>query len=199
MKNLFRPFIAVLLLTLFIAGCKKDKEETSNNQFSYNGTVFNLSQGFLENYGKSGTEGYNIDLSLLSSGFTIHNKSGEVDSVTGMGNALYFEIFTSHADKLDVRDYIYDATESGADGTFDYGMIGMGFNMETELGSAFQITGGKLSVTSVGSEYEITFTGTTSNNKAITGYYKGPLKYYNYDMKKKPLVKSFKNKSVFRF
>jgi hypothetical protein len=197
MKNLCTPFIAVLLISLFIAGCKKDKNETANNQFSYNGTVFNLSQGFLENYGKSGTEGYNIDLTLLSSSFTIHDKSGEVDSVSGTGDALYFEIFTSHADKLDVKDYTYDAAESGADGTFDQGEIGMGFNMETLTGSAFNITGGKVSVTSVGTEYEITINCTASNGKSFTGYYKGPLKYYNYDKKKKSTERFQKNKLIF--
>jgi hypothetical protein len=186
MKKIFKPLIAILLLILFVAGCKKDKKETVNNQFTYNGTEFILSQGFLENYGKSAAnEGNNIDLSLLSSTFTIHEKNGEVDSVSGTGDALYFEIFTSLPDKLDIRDYTYDGTESYAAGTFDYGMIGMGFNMETELGSAFLITGGKVSVTSVGSDYEISINCTTSNGKTITGYYKGPLKYYNYDLKKK--------------
>jgi hypothetical protein len=186
MKNLFKPLVAILLLILFIAGCKKDKKETVNNQVTYNGTEFILSQGFLENYGKSAAdEGNNIDLTLLSSSFTIHEKNGEVDSVSGTGDALYFEIFTSFPDKLDVRDYTFDGTETFAAGTFDYGMIGMGFNMETELGLAFQITGGKVSVTNVGSNYEITINCTVSNGKTITGYYKGPLKYYNYDMKKK--------------
>ena len=189
MKHLFKPFIILLLVSFFVASCKKD-EKTVKSYFNYNGTDFVLSKGFLESYGKSGTEGYNIDLTLLSSSFTIHDKSGEVDSVSGTGDALYFEIFTSHADKLDVKDYTYDATESGADGTFDQGEIGMGFNMETLTGSALNITGGKVSVTSVGSEYEITFNCTATNGKTITGYYKGPLKYYNYDNKKKSILKS---------
>lgn len=199
MKNLFRPFIAMLLLSLFISGCKKDKNETANNQLSYNGTAFNLSQGFLENYGKSGTEGYNVDLSLLSSEFTIHESNGEISSVTGVGNAIYFEIFTSLPGKLDIRDYLYDNMGSGTEGTFDGGMLMLGYNVTTEAGTTVAITGGKVSVTSNGSEYEITFNVTASNGKTITGYYKGALKYYNYDMKKKPMVKSSKNKSVFRF
>lgn len=186
MKHLFKPIIAILLLSLIVGGCKKDEKETVKNYFNYNGTEFTLAKGFLENYGKSAAdEGNNIDLTLLSSAFTIHVKNGEVDSISGTGDALYFEIFTSLPDKLDVRDYLYDATESYAAGTFDIGMVGMGFNMETETGSAFDITAGKVSVTSNGSEYEITINCTTSNGKTITGYYKGPLAYYNYDKKKK--------------
>ena len=186
MKHLFKPIIAILLLSLIVGGCKKDKEETVKNYFNYNGTEFTLSKGFLENYGKSAAdEGNNIDLTLLSSAYTIHVKNGEVDSISGTGDALYFEMFTSLPDKLDVRDYLYDETESFAAGTFDIGMVGMGFNMDTETGSNFDITGGKVSVTSNGSEYEITINCTTSNGKTITGYYKGPLVYYNYDKKKK--------------
>ena len=185
MKNLFKPFIAVFLLSIIIAGCKKDEDKTVKNSFNYNGTEFALSQGFLENYGKYGDEGYNIDLSLLSSEFTIHESNGEVESVSGTGDGLYFEIYTSLPNKLDVRDYMYDGTESYAAGTFAFGMIGMGLNMENETGLIYDISGGKVSVTSNGSEYEITFNCTTSNSKTITGHYKGALKYYNYGKKKK--------------
>jgi uncharacterized protein YdgA (DUF945 family) len=198
MKNFFKPFIAIFLLSIFIAGCKKDEEATVKNYFNYNGTEFILSQGFLENYGKSSAEeGNNIDLNLLSSTFTIHEKNGEVDSVSGTGDALYFEIFTSLPDKLDVRDYTYDGTESYAAGTFDIGMIGMGLNWENETGTIFDITGGKVSVTSNGAEYEITINCTASNGKTITGYYKGPLKYYNYNKKKKSAERLQKNKAIF--
>ena len=199
MKNLFKPLIAVLVISLFIAGCKKDKkEETVKNYFNYNGSEYILSQGFLENYGKYEDEGYNIDLTLLSSDFTIHEGSGDIDSISGKGDILLFEIYTSLPNKLDVRDYIYDATESGAAGTFDWGVIGMDLNIMTETGAAYEITAGKVSVTSNGSAYEITI-NCTANGKTITGYYKGSLKYYNYDKKKKSGVRVQKNKSVFGF
>jgi hypothetical protein len=199
MKNIFKPLIAVLVIVLFVTGCKKDKEEESvKNYFNYNGTEYILSQGFLENYGKYADEGYNIDLTLLSSDFTIQESNGEIDSLTGAGDVLLFEIFTSLPDKLDVRDYIYDETESGAAGTFDWGVIGMDMNIMTETGTAYEITAGKVSVTSNGSTYEITI-NCTANGKTLTGYYKGSLKYYNYDKKKKSEVRFQKNKSVFGF
>ena len=199
MRNLYKPFIAVLLLSLFIAGCKKDKTETVKTYFNYNGTDYNLSQGFLENYGKYGDQGYNLDLSLLSSNFKIHESGGALDSVSGTGHALTFEIFTSLPGKLDVRDYNYDATASGAEGTFDYGMVVMDFNASTETGSIYEINGGKVSITNNGSEYEITLNCTASNGKTITGYYKGSLKYYNYEKKKGSENLLPKNKSIFKF
>lgn len=200
MKNLFTPFIAVLIISLFVSGCKKDKNETVKTYFNYNGTEYNLSQGFLENYGKYGAEeGYNLDLSLLSSSFTLHYSNGEVDSVSGIGHALTFELFTTLPDKLDIRDYAYDATESGAAGTFDWGMVLMDYNTLTETGTSFEITGGKVSITSNGSEYEVTINCTTSDGKTITGYYKGALKYFNYDKKKKTVDRLPINKSLFKF
>ena len=199
MKNLFKPLIAVLVISLFIAGCKKDKEEeTVKNYFNYNGSEYILSQGFLENYGKYEDEGYNIDLTLLSSDFTIHEGSGDIDSISGKGDILLFEIYTSLPNKLDVKDYIYDAAETGAAGTFDWGIIGMDLDMATATGTAFEITAGKVSITSNGSTYEITI-NCTANGKNITGYYKGSLKYYNYDKKKKSEERFLKNKSIFRF
>jgi len=185
MKTLFNSFIAVLLISLFVAGCKKDEDKTVKNYFNYDGTEFKLSQGFLENYGKYDNQGYNLDLTLLSSSFVVHESNGEIDSLSGTGDGINFEIYTSLPGKLDVKDYVYDATESGADGTFDYGSVVMNYNTTTELGSLFYITGGKVSVTSNGSEYEISLNCTVSSGKTITGYYKGSLKYYNYDKKKK--------------
>lgn len=196
MKNLFKPIIAIVVLSLFVAGCKKDKKDAAaNNNFNYNGVNYNLAKGFLENYGKTGTEGYNIDLSLLSSEFTIHESMGEIDSVSGVGDAVYFEIYTSLPGKLDIKDYLYDAAGTRADGTFDAGGLMMGYNSSTQTGAALEITGGKVSVTSNGSEYEITFNGTASNGKTFTGYYKGALQYYTYAKKKKS-VSEFSAKKI---
>lgn len=189
MTKYTKPLIAILLLSLVVAGCKKDEDKAVKSYFNLNGTVYNLSQGFLEDYGKSGNDGYNIDLTMLSSTFTIREKNGEIDSISGTGDLIYFEIFTSLPGKLNVMDYVYDGLESGDAGTFDVGEIMTGFNMMTQSGSTFYITGGKLSVTSVGSEYEITINCTTLDGKTVTGYYKGALKYYNYNNKKKSVLK----------
>jgi len=196
MKQLLTPIIALLLLSVVVGGCKKDKKDegSSNGKFSYNGVDYNLSKGFLENYGRYGEEGFNLDLTLLSSDFVVHESSGEIDSISGIGSGINFEIFTSLSTKLDVKEYVYDETESGADGTFDYGMAVINFNARTETGQVLEITGGKITVVNNGSDYEININCTTSGAKTITGHYKGPLKYYNYDKKKKSGSGSFHKK-----
>lgn len=187
MKNLFTTSLGFFAICLFIIGCKKDNNDNStSNSFNFDNTEYKLSNGFIENYGKDGTEGYNLDLTLISSELTIHESNGEVDSLTGTGDVIYFEIYTSDPGKLSVKDYTYNKS-SYADGTFDYGFVGMKFNPIKEIGTIHEITGGKVSVKNNGSEYEISFDCTSDNGKKITGYYKGNLKYYNYSKKKSAL------------
>ena len=186
MKKVFTPIAVLLVFSLFVGGCKKDKkDDASKSSFSYNNTEYDLSKGFLENYGKSGDEGYNLDLTLLSDAFVIHESGGEIDSITGTGSGMNFEIYTSQSTKLDVKEYVYDALESGADGTFDFGMLVINYNTMTESGELLEITGGKITVVNNGSDYEININCTASNGKTITGHFKGPLRYFNYDKKKK--------------
>jgi len=45
-------------------------------------------------------------------------------------------------------------------------------------GTTLDITGGKVTIKSNGSTYELTFDCTAADGKNITGYYKGSLGYY---------------------
>jgi hypothetical protein len=187
MKKLFFTSFGFLAICLFIISCKKDNNNNStSNSFKFDNTEYKLSNGFLENYGKTGTEGYNLDLSLISSELTIHESNGQVDSLSGTGDAIYFEIYTSDPAKLSIKDYTFNAS-SQADGNFDMAFVGMKFNPISYTGTIHDITAGKLSVKNNGSEYEISFDCTSDNGKTITGYYKGSLKYYNYAKKKSAL------------
>lgn len=186
MKNLYSAFVVFFVISLSVAGCKKDDNSSgTKNSFKYNNAEYNLSKGFLENYGQASSgEAYNIDLTLISSGFTIHESNGEIDSLSGTGDALYFELYTSDPTKLSVRDYAYDASQTMADGTFDMGFVGVQYNASNDSGTLDFINGGKLTVKSNGSAYELSFTGTTANGKSVTMTYNGSLNYYNYAKKK---------------
>ena len=72
MKKLFFTSLGFVAICLFIISCKKDNNNSStNNSFKFDNTEYKLSNGFLENYGKNGVEGYNLDLSLISSELTM--------------------------------------------------------------------------------------------------------------------------------
>ncbi|MBN1598193.1 MAG: hypothetical protein JW894_07855 [Bacteroidales bacterium] len=183
MKYLIKTLVVVLAFSMVMISCKKDddKEDSKSNELVVNGTSYELSQGTLENYGIWTSSGAtNIDLILLSPGITIHEEGGEFSYVTGTGHYVYFEMFTSGPTGLDVGTYTYNAS-STASGTFDYSFYGLNINFDTGSGSPVSITGGTVTISANGSTYEITLALTDAMGQAVTGYYKGSLRYYNYD------------------
>jgi hypothetical protein len=180
-KNLNGLWILIALSTI-IGGCKKDsKDEDRSNAINYEGQEYSLSSGYLEYYGKvAARESYNMDLTFLSSGLKIHETNGEIDSVYGIGNVLYFEIFTSDSNSLESRTYNFDPEETYAPGTFDNGVVGLDLNVLTFDGVYFPVVSGTVKVERNGDEYEVTVNCKNGTGKTITGYFKGPLKYYNY-------------------
>jgi hypothetical protein len=179
MKKYAVLILFLSILTLILVGCKKDEEEPKKNAVSFNGVEYDLSFGTLENFGKDPLDpAYNVDLTLYSSGFTLP-ASGNLDLLTGAGEIIYFELFTSGSTALDSRDYVFDATASGNNGTFDYSILGVNFNASFYDGDLYEITQGKISVDKSGDEYEITIDCKEASGKAITGDFKGKLYYYN--------------------
>ena len=181
MKNLYQLLFCVFAFTLLIVGCKKDRDNSPGSYIKHGDVVYELSQGILENYGKYGTsEANNLDVILLSPGFKIHESNGQIDSISGMGNGIHFEIHDSSFDKLDIDDYIYN-NESEQLGTFNHSSAVFNYDSRSENPQEFEISSGKLTVKMNGSEYELSFDCLDSDGKIISGVYKGSLKYYNYD------------------
>jgi hypothetical protein len=182
----FRILLMLLLVIVLASGCKDDDDDkTPSNQMTIAGTDYEMSQAVLENYGQYSGTGYNFDLILLSPGFVIHEANGELDSVSGVGSGLSFEIFTATQEMLSSGDYTYDADGSENPGTFDEGTAVVEFNTATEDGTSYDINSGKLTVEKSGTTYIFSFEGTAGNNVKITAYYKGVPKIYVYtgDMK----------------
>jgi len=175
------------LLFIAVAGCKKDskKDDATKNYLKVDGTEYDISKGFIVNYGGSGSI-YNIDLVVVSSGLNIHDVNGLPDSVSGTGNTVYFEMYSSVSDKISSGDYVYN--DSGAAGSFDYEDYMLNWNTTTQPNAeTTEITSGTVKVINSGTEYELTFSGKDVHNKIISGYYKGNLKYYDDSGKKKSL------------
>jgi hypothetical protein len=178
----FRILLMLLLVAVVLApGCKDDDDDTTpSSQMTIADTSYEMSQAVLENYGQHSGAGYNFDLILLSQGFVLHEVNGELDSVSGVGNGLSFEIFTATEDMLDAGEYLYDGEGTEAPGTFDEGVAVVDFNTITEDGNYYDITNGKLTVEKSDNTYTFTFEGTDSHNVTITAYYKGVPKIYDY-------------------
>jgi len=181
--------LVILMTTITFVSCEKDEEEevtppvvVLKSHIKYDNTEYPLAAGYLENYGLEDST-YNTDLVLLSSGFTVHESNGEIDSLSGTGDGIIFEMYSSQGDKLDIGDYIYDENETYASKTITYGDLVLNYSIADETGFEASLEDGKVTVISNGAEYELSFEGTDENGKAVSGYYKGTLKYYDYSTK----------------
>jgi hypothetical protein len=193
MKNLKVMIFALLAVSMLFAACKKDDDDESDqkNQMTIAGTEYDFSQGVIENYGTwSSVEAYNFDVTLLTSGFTIHEINGEIDSISGIGSGIVFELFSSDSTDLAVGEYVYDADASFTAGTFNFAGAVVNYNPATEEGIEFDITEGTVTVSQNGETYELTIDCKTDGDEVVTGYYKGSLKKYDYtDGKKSAKIK----------
>jgi hypothetical protein len=196
MKKILKVLGLLLAFAIMLSGCKKDNNnEVSSNSIKYDGQEYALSTGYLEYYGKvTGKPSYNMDLTIISSGLKVHELNGEIDSVSGIGNVLYFEVFTSDSSYLDSRTYNFDPQATHEAGTFDNGIAGLNLNVVTFEGEYFPFVSGSFKINKTGDEYEVSVNCKNGTGKTVTGYFKGPLKYYDYgdvNVKRAPGTTSF--------
>ena len=195
MKANIYTFTVLIVTILTIAGCKKDsKDESAKNSLKVDGTEYTMSKGLLVNYGDYNAT-YSMALYLLSSGLTVHELDGLPDSISGTGNIIVFEINTTGTDKLAPGDYTYSNLYTA--GTFSYGIYMLNWNStQNPDPDLTELKAGTVKIISSGATYELSFTGTDINDKAVSGYYKGALKYYT-DFKKSGGVTKHGNKLLF--
>ncbi|MCG8699993.1 MAG: hypothetical protein MI922_18200 [Bacteroidales bacterium] len=203
MEKLIKLFCALFLAsTMFISCDKDDDDENEKNHFTSGGKEYTLTQGAFENYGLTDTadlkhDGYNLDLVLLSDGFTISTDSvGDMD-ITGTGQYIYFELFTSKGTEFDSREYTYSESIPYPIGTFDYSEFNLNYSEDID-DNEIEITSGKVTISKDGDMYSISIDCIDENNNAVTGFYKGTLKYYDYTVEEKSAstksAKKIKNK-----
>jgi hypothetical protein len=183
-----RKILTIVLLSLIIfTGCKKDKDENSyDNYIKYDDKAYPLDKGILENWGKWSPESdNNLDLTLVSDSVNVIEWNNEVDSYSGTGHRIKFWMYSASSELLDNGNYTYDDLSSEKTGTFDYGQLLINYNFDNEEGEIEQyVADGTVTVTKSGDTYEITINCTDEEGKSVTGYYKGILKYFDYNKKK---------------
>jgi hypothetical protein len=181
MKKLNLRLLTIMLAVFSIAllSCDDDESSSKDNSFSYNGVTYKIVGGFLENYGPTivkSVASYNIDLTFMTSGITYNTASGDV---TGTGSYLYMEMFTNSGTQIVPGTYTFDLYETLNAGTFDYAELGINvnFDVETETGTYVDFVAGTVEVKLTDTTYEITVNLTSTENKVLTGYFKGTLTY----------------------
>ena len=168
-------YLKTLLLISAIAlqiSCSKDDEGTVTiqNEFTYDGKAYSLSQGILTDYGDVTNGSRDYDISLFSAGLTVPTEGDPV----GTGNFVYLDLNSSSTTSFEPGTFTWDEFR-GPNKIVDAGLaIDFDFATSTESDAIF-IKDGTVTVQKEGNTYTITFTLTTTDNKAVTGYYKGEL------------------------
>jgi hypothetical protein len=188
MKYKFLTMILVAVMIVVVAGCKKDSNDPVNSgQFTYSGTSYSLSQGFLGGYGSVGDNSYGIDIVLLSSGLQVYEISGIPDSVSGKGEVFMVAMYSSTENAIEPGVYAFN--DLGTAGTFEYSMVLIGYDAATdEAAIEDEVAGGTVTVTKEGDIYGFSFNMTTMLGKTLTGDYSGNLKFYSDIDQKKALM-----------
>lgn len=181
MKKYFKLLLAVSLVSgLAFTSCKKDEKKddepkTTANSATYDGTTFTLASSWVQNYGAVGSAN-NIDLSLIGDGITVTSDT----SVSGIGNVLYLEIFTTGSNFLTTGTYTFNENSIDA-GAFN-GKFSINYNGATdEAQDQFLISSGTLQVTAhSANNISVAFSGNLSNGKTLTANFTGSFRYSDY-------------------
>jgi hypothetical protein len=178
MKNMFKAFTGILILSLLMVSCKKDKDkDTVTNYFKVNSTTYALAGGTIENYGTDDWyDDYNLDLTLLSSGIIVD----EYDDWSGSGKVIYFEMFSTSSTYLPSGVYDYDDVSTVYPSfTFDWSEYCL--NWSDAGGNTWpDIISGTVTIIRDGSTYDITLTDSEDiSGNTITAHYVGTLEYFD--------------------
>ncbi|MCW2119643.1 hypothetical protein [Flavobacterium sp. 7A] len=164
--------LAFVTFSLLMSSCTKDSEsstEEKSNFLKVETTQYELTNGLAEDYSQSSNNNiYNIDLTLLTAEFTING-----EQYTGNGRGMYFEAFSSVANKLETGVYQYNNTQKSQ--SFDdavYYDNTDGKDLEIEIKS------GTITITkSKNDYYELTFECVDEQDRKISGRYFGNVNY----------------------
>jgi hypothetical protein len=170
-------------LLVFIWSACKDKEEVyPHNAVTYKGTEHELSNGLLIDYGKFlPNEGNYYELFLSSTGVRIHEVDGTIDSLSGTGTAIFFQLFSNSENELKEGEYTFDYSYGPYKAStffYSYAVFDEIFS-EPRFEKIYEAVEGKVSIKRKDKEYLITFDCEEKGGEHITGFFKGPLKLYD--------------------
>ena len=178
MKSIKFNLILLLAAVFTFTSCDSDDDNGGDNNETGNflridDDRFELSQGYIEEYGELQDGVYDWDVTLFSDDFDLTNE----EEPTGTGEAIYLDLRTSNPNGLSIGTYTYSDEEEEDAGALTYvdAIAGIGISFESETGTTFIITSGTVTVSGTGSDQVIEFDLTASNGDAVTGRYKGAL------------------------
>ncbi len=194
MKNSIKFLIVLFVMSSVFAGCDKDKDKDDDtdsvvvaptNYFMHGTTSYDISQCLMFGYGEYQPGIFSIDINFITPGITLHQSNGQIDSTSGNGNIVYFELMTSDATLLDVGTYTYSDGTTSEIKTFEYGGAIIDYKSDgTGDETEYEVASGTLTVISNSSTIEITYDCIDLTGNVLKGHYKGAYTFID-DSKKK--------------
>jgi len=163
--------LALAMLGLLALSCNDDDDDnTPSNQFTFDGSTFELGQGFLEDYGDNGNNSFDFDVTLTSPDIDFNFNTGEA---TGTGSGVYLDLNSPSEEGLVNGTYEF-GDERDAFVMVD-GEVFTNFDFEAGTGQVISVVDRTVELTEDDGVYSISFELTTSSNETISGTYNGEL------------------------
>lgn len=157
---------------MLLTACGNDDDELEvRDEFQFNDTSYALSKGFLQDYGANQNPSFDWDVTLTSEDILYSETSA---SFNGSGDVIYLDLNTSSADGL--VDGVYNFASERNSFTLVQGIIGLSYDLGNATGEDFTVIGGRVEITTDGTEKLIEFDLTASNGQPVTGQWKGNLR-----------------------
>ena len=184
MKNFLKILWIAPLLLMFNCGDDDDDSTPVNpladNVLTVGNVSYDLEWGSILNYGEfeEGSGIINLDLELWSNGI----ESESDCDLSGEGQGIYFEMFTSNETSLDDGTYTYSMDPEL--GTWDYGDYILNLDVsedDTDIENNWiMINSGSVTIDKTGSNYNISWDLVDGDGVSITGNFSGSLNYCDY-------------------
>ena len=172
--------ILITISTLVFNSCKKDCDCNSQNRLEFEENTIALNKAIIENWSQhiqdEAYEGYRLIVGVYSPEVTIHYSNSDLDSLSGQGHGILFELFSEEANNFASTDYIFSTDHET--GTFSFGIVYHNFLFEHDdwLEESF-INRGHLSISTINGELTLEFTGYFETGELVTASYTGEYIY----------------------
>ena len=165
-RTFLLTLVSVFAVAVMLTFVSCDNDGSSGNSFTYDGTTYQISEGYLAYRGE--TNG--------SYRFLIVGVSSPIDyeAMTGTGELFLIDIFTPSA-KLVAGTYTY-LQGAGDPYTFSGLTILLNFEMEIDEGDVYMAEAGTVTITEVSyCTLSLNFEVTLDDGKTATGTWSGPV------------------------
>jgi hypothetical protein len=164
-----RILVLLILLipsVLFFLGGNCDSNGGSAGSFTYDGTTYQVSQGWLEYVGTEDGP-HNFEFTMASSGV-------DIVAMTGIGDAVLIDFMSSTSPIAEGTYTFHGSGPPYAPNTFIDLWVIINFNLETDVGDIYMAEAGTVTITEVGdSTISLDFEVTLDNGKTATGTWSG--------------------------